>query len=161
MILFHEVIMSYIIKLLLSTFVLIASASLSHADVLLKDTHGQSTSFSALKGKWVLINYWAGWCQTCVDEIPEFNRFYQSHKKDPVALFAVNFDALPLFEQKNLIKHFNISYPNLLKDPANDLRLGDITGVPVTFIFNPEGQLVKTLYGGQTAKTLDKVIAVQ
>lgn len=153
--------MSAIIKLLLSTFLLIVLTPISQADVLLKDTHGQSTSFSALKGKWVLINYWAGWCQTCVDEIPEFNRFYQSHKNDPVALFAVNFDALPLFEQKSLIERFNISYPNLLKDPANDLRLGDITGVPVTFIFNPKGQLVKTLYGGQTAETLDKVMATK
>ena len=150
--------MNSIIKFLLSAFILMAVASISQAEVLLKDTHGQSTPFSALKGKWVLINYWAGWCQSCVDEIPEFNRFYQNHKNDPVALFAVNFDALPLFEQKNLIKRFNISYPNLLKDPANDLSLGDITGVPVTFIFNPKGQLVKTLYGGQTAETLDKII---
>lgn len=138
-----------------------ASASLSQAEVLLKDTHGQSTPFSALKGKWVLINYWAGWCPSCVDEIPEFNRFYQSHQNDPIALYAVNFDALPLFEQKNLIRRFNINYPNLLKDPANELHLGDITGVPVTFIFNPDGQLVKTLYGGQTAKTLDKIIKEQ
>ena len=151
--------MSSVIKSVLSALVLMASASLCHADLVLKDTHGQSTPFSSLKGKWVLINYWAGWCQTCIDEIPEFNRFYENHKKDPVALFAVNFDTLPLFEQKNLIKRFNISYPNLLKDPSNDLGLGDITGVPITFIFNPKGQLVKTLYGGQTAKTLDQVIA--
>ncbi|HAT8088119.1 TPA: TlpA family protein disulfide reductase, partial [Legionella pneumophila] len=56
-------------------------------------------------------------------------------------------------------KKFNINYPNLLKDPAQDLQLGDITGVPVTFVFNPKGQLIKKLYGGQTAKTLEKVIA--
>lgn len=141
------------------TLILLTLPSIGQADVLLKDTHGQSTTFSELKGKWVLINYWAGWCQTCIDEIPEFNRFYQRHKEDPVALFAVNFDALPLFEQKNLIKRYNINYPSLLKNPANELRLGDITGVPVTFIFNPQGKLVQTLYGGQTAKTLDKVIA--
>ncbi len=150
--------MKSIIKYVYLTLILLTTTSISQADVLLKDTHGQSTSFSALKGKWVLINYWASWCQTCIDEIPEFNRFYKRHKEDPVALFAVNFDALPLFEQKNLIKRFNINYPNLLKDPANELRLGGITGVPVTFIFNPQGQLVKTLYGGQTAKTLDQVI---
>ncbi len=150
--------MKSIIKCMYLTLILLTIPSISQADVLLNDTHGQSTSFSELKGKWVLINYWASWCQTCIDEIPEFNRFYKRHKEDPVALFAVNFDALPLFEQKNLIKRFNINYPNLLKDPANELRLGDITGVPVTFIFNPQGQLVKTLYGGQSAKTLDQVI---
>lgn len=147
-------------KLLFSALFLMA-ASLCQADVLLKDIQGQSTSFSALKGKWVLINYWAGWCQSCVDEIPELNRFYQNHKKDPVALFAVNFDDLSLFEQQNLIRKYNISYPTLLNDPAGNLSLGDITGVPVTFIFNPKGKLVKTLFGGQTAETLDEVIALK
>lgn len=138
---------------------LLMCATLCHADVVLQDTHGQSNTFSSLKGKWVFINYWAGWCQTCVDEIPEFNRFYLSHKKDPVALYAVNFDSLPSFEQNSLIKQLNITYPNLLSDPADELKLGDITGVPVTFIFNPKGQLVKTLYGGQTAETLNKAMA--
>lgn len=145
------------IKFLLSAVLLMTVAAPGQAEVLLKDMQGQTTPFSALKGKWVFINYWAGWCQTCLDEIPEFNRFYQQHKNDPIALYAVNYDALPVFEQKNLIRRFNISYPSLLKDPAADLRLGDITGVPVTFIFNPKGQLVKTLYGGQSVDTLNKV----
>lgn len=150
--------MKFIIKFLLSALLVFVSVSQSQADVLLKEIHGQDIPFSALKGKWVFINYWAGWCQTCLDEIPEFNRFYQQHKEEPIALYAVNFDGLPLFEQKNLIRRFNISYPSLLKDPASELQLGDITGVPVTFIFNPKGQLVKTLYGGQSAETLNKVM---
>lgn len=154
-----EVPMKAIITSLFSVLILIGATSSSASEVLFHDTQGQSIPFSSLKGKWVLINYWAGWCQTCLDEIPEFNRFYQSHQKDPIALYAVNFDALPLFEQKNLIKRFGISYPNLLKNPAQDLNLGDITGVPVTFIYNPEGKLVKTLYGGQTAQSLDEEIA--
>lgn len=150
--------MRFTIKFLLSALLVIASVSQGQADVLLKEIQGQDTPFSALKGKWVFINYWAGWCQTCLDEIPEFNRFYQQHKEDPIALYAVNFDALPLFEQRKLIRRFNINYPSLLKDPASELQLGDITGVPVTFIFNPKGQLVKTLYGGQSAETLNKVM---
>lgn len=150
--------MKTIISAFLSFIIFITFVSQVHADANFRDTNGHTTAFSALKGKWVIINYWAEWCHTCLDEIPEFNRFHQQHKKDPVALFAVNYDALPLFKQKKLIKAFNISYPNLLNDPARDLNLGDITGVPVTFIFNPQGQLVKTLYGGQTAKSLDRVI---
>ncbi|KGP63794.1 thiol-disulfide oxidoreductase [Legionella norrlandica] len=141
-------------------FVLISTifAFTANAEALLKDTHGRSIPFSSLKGKWVFINYWASWCETCVDEIPELNRFYNNHKNDSVALYAVNYDALPLLEQKLLIKKLNINYPNLIRDPARDLQLGDITGVPVTFVFNPKGQLVKKLYGGQTAKALEQTI---
>lgn len=151
--------MNLIKTIALSILMLLMTNSFSQSDTVLQDTHGKNTPFSSLKGKWVLINYWAEWCTTCIEEIPEFNRFYKKHKQDKIALFAVNYDALPVFEQNSLIKKLNISYPNLLKDPAHELALGDITGVPVTFIFNPEGQLVKTLYGGQSAKMLDKEIA--
>jgi thiol-disulfide isomerase/thioredoxin len=149
--------MNAVQTVVLILFLLITPVT-SQADVLLKDTEGTSTSFSALKGKWVLINYWASWCETCVEEIPELNRFFASHKNDPVVLFAVNYDGLPLFELKKLIRHFNIRYPNLINDPASALQLEDISGVPVTFVFNPKGQLVNTLYGGQTVRSLNRAM---
>ena len=130
----------------------------SHADVMLRDTQGISTSFSSLKGKWVVINYWASWCPTCMDEIPEFNRFFQKHQHDKVALFGVNYDALPLTQQNKLIKQFKIAYPSLLSDPSEQLELGDIRAIPATFIFNPQGKLVAKLFGGQSAESLDKAI---
>lgn len=150
--------MNPILKFLLPAFLGISVTLTSHADVLLHDVEGNQTSFASLKGKWVLINYWAQWCQTCVAEIPELNAFYKKYKKDKVVLYGVNYDAPPLFEQKSLIKKLNINYPNLIQDPASQLHLDDIVGVPVTFVFNPEGRLVDTLYGGQSVKDLEKVV---
>lgn len=131
-----------------------------HAETVLTSIQGDNIPFSSLKGQWVYINYWASWCDTCINEIPEFNKFYQTHKDSKkIALYAVNYDALPAKAQLKLIHQFKIDYPSLLKDPASSLNLGDITGVPVTFVFNPEGKLVKTLYGGQSAKTLNQVMS--
>jgi thiol-disulfide isomerase/thioredoxin len=135
------------------------SMAASHAEVVLKENSGQNTSFSQLKGKWVFINYWAEWCHNCLAEIPEFNRFYSSHQSDSVALFAVNYDALPVEEQNQLIKRYSIQYPSLAQDPSQELKLGDIPGVPITFVFNPEGKLVNKLYGPQTLKQLNAEIA--
>lgn len=146
------------IKSLFAVLILVALSSIGQAEVPLKDIQGNTISFSSLKGKWVLINYWAGWCKSCIDEIPELNRFYQKHEHDPVALFAVNYDELPLHKQKRLIKKLNILYPSLTSNPAFALGLGDIMGVPVTFIINPQGELVHTLYGGQDIKSLDSAI---
>lgn len=154
---YYESLMSRLNTLLLTVLALVTSITVTHADVILKGLDGQKTPFASLQGKWVMINYWAGWCQTCLDEIPEFNRFYKKNYTN-VALYAVNYDALPAAKQKNLIRRFNILYPSL-HDPNNELNLGDITGVPVTFIFNPQGQLVKTLYGGQSAQALEQAIA--
>lgn len=130
------------------------------ANTVLEDMNGQKVSFSDLHGKWVLINYWASWCQPCIDEIAELNHFYETTKKNNVALFAVNYDALPIDMQQQLIEQFDIRYPSLQHDPARALQLGNIRGVPVTFVFNPEGQLSDTLYGGQTAESLKEALAM-
>lgn len=121
------------------------------------DIDGNKIPFSSLRGKWVLINYWASWCQPCLNEIRELNRFYERHKKN-VALFAVNYDALPLTAQRELINKLRLHYPSLSVDPAAALSLEQLRGVPATFIFNPQGQLSTTLYGGQTLRTLTAAI---
>lgn len=125
----------------------------------LQDLSGREISFADLKGKWVFINYWASWCETCLAEIPELNRFYEENKNKNIAVFAVNFDALPVHKIESLIKKYDIRYPSLKNDPREFLNLGDISGVPVTFVFNPEGQLSDALYGGQSAENLKAVLA--
>lgn len=125
--------------------------------VTLQDVNGHKIPFSALQGKWVLINYWASWCEPCLAEIPELNRFYEENKHKNVVLFAVNYEGLSPATQKKLIREVGIRYPSL-NDPAEVLQLGDIRGVPVTFIFNPEGQLARALYGGQSARGLKRFL---
>lgn len=126
----------------------------AHTEVVLQPIHGQPISFSSLKGRWVFINYWASWCEPCLNEIPELNRFFSHTKPETMALFSVNYDMLPINAQKQLIQEHHILYPGLKTDPAESLHLGDIRGIPVTFVFNPEGRLVHTLYGEQTAEAL-------
>ena len=118
-------------------------------------TKDNSFPFSTLKGKWVFINYWASWCHACIEEIAELNHFYEKNKENSVALFAVNYDGLSAKEQIVLAQQFGLTYPSLNKDPMHDLHLEDIQVLPVTFIFNPQGELYETLYGSQTATHLN------
>ena len=146
-------------KTIITITLLIISLQNAYAETVLHGLHGEKTPFSSLAGKWVFINYWASWCGPCVDEIPQLNRFYEQNKDKNFAMFAVNYDALPVAQQELLIDQLNIHYPALKQDPAKPLNLGDINGVPVTFVFNPQGILVDTLYGGQTVRSLNKVLA--
>ena len=148
-----------IIKRLLTACIALLFAGQTTAGGMLHEISGHNISLAELQGKWVFINYWASWCRSCLDEIPELNRFYEENKKNNVVLFAVNYDALPLAMQEKLIKKFGIRYPSLTEDPATPLKLGDIRGVPVTFVFNPKGQLREALYGGQSVNSLNEVIA--
>ncbi|OGV28723.1 MAG: hypothetical protein A3E88_05125 [Legionellales bacterium RIFCSPHIGHO2_12_FULL_35_11] len=126
----------------------------------LKNINGATFEFSSLKGKWVFINYWASWCGPCVDEISEFNKLFDE-KNNNVAIYAVNYDFLSLSQQQNMANKFQIHYPSLEQKSALKLGLGNISVVPVTFIFNPEGKLTATLYGGQTIQGLKKEITDQ
>ena len=135
-------------------------ASDNNADATLTELNGKQISFHSLQGKWVMINYWASWCQPCLAEIGELNTFYYRNH-DKVQLFAVNYDGLSIKQQKQLIHDYKITYPSLREDPADSLALGDLVGVPATFVFNPQGKWVTTLYGAQTLTTLDKAIGLQ
>lgn len=142
--------------LFLSVFCLFFFSSL-HAEAILTNIDGKRIPLSSLKGKWVMINFWASWCHPCIDEIPELNAFYNSHKKK-VALFAVNYDGPSVKAQRALIKKAGIEYPSLAKNPIRQLGLGALQGVPATFIFDPQGHYYDTLYGGVTQRALNKII---
>lgn len=138
-------------------FLLSSCLTMAYATSALTTLTGEHISLNDLKGKWVLINYWASWCQPCLTEIHELNHFYQLNK-DKVHLFAVNFEALSVAEQAHLARTLKINYPSLAEDPRELLGLGDLRGVPATFIFNPQGQFIKALYGSQTIKSLTQAI---
>jgi len=135
----------------------LCSFSLFAKPVTLYTLDGQAISFTQLRNKWVFINYWASWCDACTEEIHELNKFYRKNR-DRVALFAVNYEDLPIQEQEKLIKQFNLTYPSLKKDPGESLALGDIEALPVTFIYNPQGQLCDKIYGAITARRLTRYL---
>ncbi|KTD14942.1 TlpA family protein disulfide reductase [Legionella israelensis] len=144
-------------KMLTVLFLVMISTSL-FAEPVLKKLKGENIPFSSLKGQWVFINYWASWCESCIGEIPALNQFAKENKKR-ATVFAVNYDALPTTQQLSLVRQYNILYPSLQNDPAKELKLGDIRGVPVTFVFDPQGRLVETLYGPQSVNSLNRILA--
>lgn len=105
-----------------------------------------------------MINYWASWCHSCLNEIPALNQFYEKNN-GRIAVYGVNFDDLPVDAQKELIKKYQIHYPGLGSDPADILKIGNIPGVPATFIFNRQGELVQSLFGEQSFRHLTAVFA--
>lgn len=123
----------------------------------IKTITGERINFSHLSRPWVIVNYWASWCEPCKKEIPELNAFFESH--DNVYLVGVNYDGVDNHQLLELIAKNDIHYFNALTDPSNELGIGDIPGLPVTFVFNNKGQLHKTLFGPQTQETLKRAIS--
>lgn len=118
---------------------------------------GQSGRFAELQGRWVLINYWADWCEPCIKEIPELNLFAQRFG-DQVAVFAVNFDGAQGDKLQQQVARLKFAIPVLLEDPAARLGYQRPEALPSTFVFSPDGKLKQVLQGEQTVATLSAAI---
>ncbi len=126
-------------------------------DPVMIDSTGQTVNLKHHPGQWLILNYWAPWCSHCRDEIAEWNVFYQTHRSK-VLIYGIDYDAIPLDKLKREAKRLGIVYPLLTTDPAKLLSLAPIESLPVSFIYNPQGQLVQTLHGPQTQASLDLAI---
>jgi thiol-disulfide isomerase/thioredoxin len=141
-----------------SIFIFLLSLQSQAGEVLLRTTD-KTIPFDSLRGKWVLISYWATWCPPCLDEIEVLNQFYRAQLKDKTILFSVNYDGLSPEEQIKMAKTYKLEYPTLIEDPAQSLKLGEIRNLPAIFIFNPAGELQAQHYGEQTLASLNRYLS--
>lgn len=122
------------------------------------DAKGHQYSMNSLQGKWLVLNYWATWCNSCLHEIPTLNQFNRDIQGKNIVFLSVNFDGLPTPQLQKLSHDLKIDYPILTKDPKEYYDIGELTGLPVTFIINPEGKVVDQLLGVQSEQTLMEAI---
>lgn len=103
-----------------------------------------------LQGKWLLFNYWASWCPSCLKEIPDLNRL-QNEYGNTLTVLGVNTEHLSAAQQQQIASHYHIQYPLLLTDPASRWHLPHTVDVlPTTFVVSPKGKLTYTLRGSRT-----------
>lgn len=111
-----------------------------HADFTLADIEGKPWTLSALRGKVVLVNFWATWCPPCRKEMPDLEGLYERFKDQGFVILAISDEDAA--KVKPFIAQRNIAYPILL-DPGrkvNDLFV--VEGIPKSFIYDRGGKLV-------------------
>jgi len=120
-------------------------------------TAGTQGEFSELRGRWLLINYWAEWCKPCLEELPELNRFSHAFEAK-AAVFAVNFDGVQGEQLQQQVSRLGIEIPVLNADPSAKLGFKRPEVLPSTYVFDPNGKLQQVLHGEQTFATLAAAI---
>lgn len=108
---------------------------------------GKMVSLSDFRGKVVLVNIWATWCRSCVDEMPSMEKLYQKLKGEDFEILAVSIDSLGEKVVAPFMKKYKLTFPALI-DSAGAIRMGyRTTGVPESFIIDKDGILVKKIIG--------------
>jgi peroxiredoxin len=120
------------------------------ADFTLTDLQGKTWSLRELKGKVVLVNFWATWCPPCRKEMPDLNTLYQRFKDQGFVILAISDEEVG--KVKPFIAERNIGYPILL-DPGRKVNdLFQVEGIPKSFVYDREGKLVAQSIDMRTQK---------
>ncbi|MES2141672.1 MAG: TlpA disulfide reductase family protein [Pseudomonadota bacterium] len=117
-------------------------------------------NFSDYKGKWVVISYWATWCNICMEEIPDLNAFYKAHRNE-VVMFGVNYEDGPLKDLPQRIQESGVAFPTFAYDPKGRFGVGRIRGLPTMLLIGPDGRLKRILVGSQTKRDLENAIGLR
>jgi peroxiredoxin len=115
-------------------------------DFSLQDINGKNLSLSSLRGKVVILSFWATWCPSCKEEMPRFNKLYSEMKSRGLEIVAVSSDySLGYLKDYLSDKHFNFTV--LFDGKRTVTRQYEIPYLPVTFLIDKKGLIVEKIPG--------------
>lgn len=128
----------------------VAAATKGHdaPDFVLSDLQGHSVKLSDLRGKAVVLNFWATWCPPCKEEIPWFVELQKRYGAQGLQVVGVSMDDDG--DQKNVAKFAaenSINYPVLLGKEEVARQYGGIDYLPTTFYIDRQGVVMDRVFG--------------
>jgi thiol-disulfide isomerase/thioredoxin len=131
------------------------------ADFTESDTSGRSVSLSSLRGKYVLVDFWASWCGPCRQENPNVVQVFNKYKDKNFTVLGVSLDkAKPAWIDAINMDNLTWTHVSDLLGWSNAAALQyEITSIPQNFLLDPEGKIVgKNLRGPALERKLAKVL---
>ncbi|MFT5194623.1 MAG: thiol-disulfide isomerase/thioredoxin [Cellvibrionaceae bacterium] len=127
-------------------------------DFTLTTLDGDQIQLTQLRGKPVIINFWATWCGPCRQETPQFQSFHERFG-DEVILLGIN-QHEELAQINSFVSEFGMTYPVLLDVDGSVYDDYQVFGLPTTWFVNPDGVLTGVAPGGITEAFLEDQLNV-
>ena len=129
-------------------------------DVTLTLLSGQPLRMASLRGKLVLVNFWATWCGPCKAEMPDLQVVYEQHR-DELVVLAVNVEGRSADESRRLAQDFRdelgLTFPILLDTPDGEVfNQYKLKGLPASFFVDTEGIIRSVSIGPMSRETMLK-----
>lgn len=134
----------------------------SAPDFELTKLDGTNVKLSDLKGKKVILNFWATWCGPCQQEMPDMEAFYKEHKEN-VEILAINYTPSEKGggEEKvsNFAKEKGITFPILLDKNIDVTTAYKVITIPTSYFIDTKGVIQDKFIGPMTQKEMEKRVA--
>jgi cytochrome c biogenesis protein CcmG/thiol:disulfide interchange protein DsbE len=103
-------------------------------------------SLSSLRGKAVVLNYWASWCGPCKEEAPVLEEAWQQHRGRGLVVLGVDAKDFRR-DARAFAERFELTFPLVFDGPGSTLSKWGVTGFPETFVVDRQGRVVDAFVG--------------
>jgi cytochrome c biogenesis protein CcmG/thiol:disulfide interchange protein DsbE len=120
---------------------------------------GEGTgSLTDYRGRWVLVNFWASWCEPCREEAPALERFQREHAGPEFTVLGIDSRDLTS-DGLGFVREFELTYPQLRDGDGSAAEDYGTTGVPENFLVDPAGKVRLLVRGPISEEYLREEVA--
>ena len=126
-------------------------------DFSLPDLTGQKLDLSSYRGKVVLLDFWATWCDLCRDEIPHFVELQNKYGSQGLQIIGVSMDDEPE-PVRDFYQRFKMNYPVVMGNAKTGELYGGVLGLPIAFLVGRDGRISAKHIGATDVSVLEEEI---
>jgi len=114
-------------------------------------------SLASFRGKAVVVNFWASWCEPCKEETPMLQKAYERYRAEGLVVLGVNAQDFRV-DARRFAGRYDVTYPLVHDGPGTTREAWGLTGFPETWWIDRQGRLVAYVQGQFSAEELERNI---
>jgi thiol-disulfide isomerase/thioredoxin len=119
---------------------------------------GAALSADSLRGKVVLVNFWATWCTPCRVEMPALQRMHERHQAEGFAVVGLAVDRASTQVVRDFVRARGVTYPIAHVGPEAEALFGGVRGYPMSFLLDRDGKIRHTVIGPVAPVSLEPAV---